>query len=270
MTTATLSAEPVRRGPALWPRLAAAELLKLRKRRGLVAAALVLSIAPMLVAYTVLVLLHATNPDEHGPAGGVGNFGHSIEVLSQLLVVVACLVGVTAGAADVRAGVFRELVVTGRSRLALFAARVPGGLAFLVVPIGIAFGLAATASVVLAELGEAPSSALLAKTTAWVALAAATNFALALGIGSLLGSSSTAIAILLGWNFAVIPVLRVIRELAEFRDALLPIALERLQPEALHAQMHTDSSLTVAIAGIAAWALIPLALGAWRTATRDA
>ena len=270
MTTATLSAQPARGRPAVWPQLAAAELLKLRKRRGLVAAALLLSIAPMLIAYTVLVLLHATNPDEQGAAGGVENLGHSIQVLSQLLVVVASLVGVTAGAADIRAGVFRELVVTGRSRLALFAARIPGALAFLVVPIGVAFALAATASVVLAETGEAPSAALLAKTTAWVVLAAATNFALALGIGSLLGSSSTAIAILLGWNFAVVPVLRVIRNLAEFRDALLPIALERVQPEAMHAQMRTDSSLAVAIAGIAAWTLIPLALGAWRTATRDA
>jgi hypothetical protein len=271
MTAATLTAEsPGGRGPAPWPRLAAAELLKLRKRRGLVAAALLLGIAPMLIAYTVLVLLHATNPEEHAPAGGLENLGDSITVFSQLLVVVASLVGVTAGAADVRAGVFRELVVTGRSRLALFAARIPGGLAFLVVPIGVGFAIAATASAVLAETGEAPSAALLATTTGWVVLAAAANFALALGVGSLVGSSSTAIAILLGWNFAVIPVLRVIQDLADFRDALLPIALERLQPEALHAQVRTDSSLTVAIAGIAAWTLIPLVLGAWRTATRDA
>jgi hypothetical protein len=224
----------------------------------------------MLIAYTVLVLMHATNPDEHPPAGGVENLGDSIQIFSQLLVVVASLIGVTAGAADVRAGVFRELVITGRSRLALFAARIPGGLAFLGVPIGVGFAIAATASVVLAETGEAPSAALLARTTAWIVLAAATNFALALGVGSLLGSSSTAIAILLGWNLAVIPVLRVIENLAEFRDALLPLALERLQPEALHPQTHTDSALTVAIAGIAAWTLIPLVLGAWRTATRDA
>ena len=271
MTTATLSshAAGARRLARLWPRLAGAELLKLRKRRGLVAAALVLSVGPMLIAYTVLILMHATDPAEHGPAGGVENFTDSIGVLWQLVVVVAFLAGVTAGAADIRAGVFRELVVTGRSRLALFAARIPGGLAFVAVPIGLAFALTATASVVLAGSGEAPGATLLATTAVWLLLAAAANFALALGVGSLLGSSTTAIAILLAWNFAAVPVLRVV-PIAHFRDALLPVALERLQPAALAAQEQSDSSPAVAVAAIVTWTLVPLALGARRTVTRDA
>ena len=41
----------------------------------------------------------------------------------------AILIGVEAGTADSSAGVFRDLVVTGRSRLALFASRVPAALA---------------------------------------------------------------------------------------------------------------------------------------------
>ena len=42
------------------------------------------------------------------------------------------LLGVCAGAADITAGVFRGLVTTGRSRVALFLARVPAGLALSV------------------------------------------------------------------------------------------------------------------------------------------
>ena len=272
MTAATLSfhAAGARGLARLWPRLAGAELLKLRKRRGLVAAALVLSVGPMLIAYTVLFLMHATNPTEHGPAGGVENFTDSIGLLWQLGVVVAFLAGVTAGAADIRAGVFRELVVTGRSRLALFAARIPAGLAFVAIPIGLAFALTATAAVVLAGSGEAPGAMLLATTAAWLLLSAAANFALALGVGSLLGSSTTAIAILLAWNFAAVPVLRAIDVSPDFRDALLPLALERLQPAALAAQEQSDSSPAVAVAAIVTWTLVPLALGARRTVTRDA
>ena len=61
--------------------------------------------------------------EKYDPAGGIDNFTGSIELLTQIGVVAAILIGATAGAGDRGAGVFRELVVTGRSRLALFAAR---------------------------------------------------------------------------------------------------------------------------------------------------
>jgi hypothetical protein len=111
-----------------------AELLKLRKRRGLVAAVGVLTIAPVAIAYSALLILHASNPDTYDAAGGIDNFTSSIELMTQIGVVAAILVGATAGAGDRGAGVFRELVATGRSCLALFAARVPGGLALLLPP----------------------------------------------------------------------------------------------------------------------------------------
>ncbi len=41
----------------------------------------------------------------------------------------AIMIGTDGGAGDLAAGVFRDLVVTGRSRLALFASRVPAALA---------------------------------------------------------------------------------------------------------------------------------------------
>ncbi len=53
----------------------------------------------------------------------------------------AMLIGVEAGTGDASAGVFRDLVVTGRSRLALFATRVPAALALCCTMIGVAYGL---------------------------------------------------------------------------------------------------------------------------------
>lgn len=269
MTASLVSAAQPRTGGVL-AAMVGAELLKLRKRRGLVAVSLALTIGPMLIAYTVLVLMHASDPAAHGPAGGVENFGQTIQVLSRLGVVVAFLAGVVAGAGDHRAGVFRELAVTGRSRLALFAARIPGGLAFLAMFFIVAFAITATASVALAGSLEAPSVMLLAKAAAWIALGAAASFAVALGVASLLGSATTSIALLLGWNFAVIPALQAIDKLGALREALLPVAIERLQPDGLIGAEAPASSLIVAVVAIAGWSLIPLALGAWRTATRDA
>ena len=109
------------------PRLVRAEVLKLRKRRGLVAITACLTVGAALVTCGILAILHWANPAHHGPAGGVVNLGHGLFVLGILGAVAATLVGATAGAGDLNAGIFRELVATGRSRRALFRARIPGG-----------------------------------------------------------------------------------------------------------------------------------------------
>src|SRR5438128_3524909 len=140
------------------PRLVSAELLKLRKRRSLVLTVLALTVGAAIVTYGVLAILHVANPAHHGPAGGVTNLGHGLFVLAMLGAVAATLVGATAGAGDLGAGVFRELVVTGRSRTALFLARIPGGLAFLLGIVAVAYSIAAVASVVFAGSGAAPST----------------------------------------------------------------------------------------------------------------
>src|SRR5262249_61814623 len=108
-----------------------AELLKLRKRRGLLAPTAALTILPMIVAYMVLAIAHIADPAKHGPAGGAKNFADSINFLGVLTIVAGGLVGATAGTRDLGSGVFRELVVTGRSRLAPFAAPVAGRLILL-------------------------------------------------------------------------------------------------------------------------------------------
>ena len=247
-------------------KLVHAELLKLRKRRGLLAAATVLMIVPVVVGYTVLSILHASNPAEYDPAGGIENFTGSIELLTQIGVAAAILVGATAGAGDRGAGVFRELVVTGRSRLALFAARIPGGLAFLLPPVAVAFGVAATSASLLTGEGQAPVAGItIVESAGWVGLVMLTAYLLALGVSSAFASRGTAIWILLGWQLAAAPILLATGKL----DDVLPnAALSSIQP-AEEAQLVT-TSLSTAIAILVVWTLVPLAAGAWRTQTADA
>ena len=252
-------------------RLVNAEFLKLRKRRGLVAAVSALTIVPMVIAYVVLLVLHANDPGKHGPAGGLENFMPSMEILTTLTIVAAVLIGATLGTGDLTAGVFRELVVTGRSRLSLFAARIPAGLIILLVPMGIAFGITAAASRAFAGSLEAPSNTALAQSGAWLALMAGVSMAIALGVASLFSSRGTSIGILLGWQLALMPVLLAMGSLGSLREGLFYAAADRLQPAALvDGPTQVPMAVTTAVVVLVAWTLIPLALGAWRTRTRDA
>jgi hypothetical protein len=273
MNTTTVAAElPSAGRQARWsPRLVTAEFLKLRKRRGLVVSALVLTVVPMLVAYIVLAVLHATDPAKYGPPGSLENFSGSMEILTQLGAVAAILVGATLGAGDLGAGVFRELVVTGRSRLALFAARVPAGLGLLLPLVGGAFAITATAATLLAGSSEAPSGSLLAHSAGWLTLVTVPSFALALGFSSVIGSRATSIGILLGWQLVAMPLLVQVGILGAFREGLVDAATNRLAPAALvDGGVAVPMSLGTAVVVVLTWIAIPLAAGAWRTCTRDA
>jgi hypothetical protein len=269
----TLTAEVPRARTRRWSflRLVSAEFLKLRKRRGLVVSMLVLTLAPMIVAYAVLAVLHAADPAKYGPPGGLENFSGSMEILTQLSAVAAILVGATLGAGDLGAGVFRELVVTGRSRLALFAARVPAGLGLLLPLVGGAFAITATAVTLLAGSSEAPNGSLLAHSAGWLALVTVPSFALALGFSSVVGSRATSIGILLGWQLIAMPLLVQIGIVGAFREGLVDAATNRLAPAALvEGTAAVPMSLAAAAVVLVTWVALPLAAGAWRTRTRDA
>jgi hypothetical protein len=248
--------------------------LKLRRNRGLVAAVAAMTIGPMVLAYTILVALHAANPAHHGPAGGVENLGHGTGLLILIGSVGAVLAGAAAGAGDLGSGVFRELVVTGRSRLALFASRIPGGLAFLLPFLVVAVTLMAGATVVFAGSLPAPSTSLLAQAATWAALEIAFYYLLALGLSSVLGSRAQTIGILLAWRLAVTPILLSISVLGAGRDAIPGAAFERLAPHALNEYIRqgpvVSMSVGVALLTIVLWTAAALAVGAWRTVKRDA
>jgi ABC-type transport system involved in multi-copper enzyme maturation permease subunit len=272
MTTAVAS---VPSAEARTPRLALsrAELLKLRRRRGLVAMVAALTVLPMLIAYTVTSILHANNPDKHPSAGGVENFAGSLEMLAVLAAIAGVIVGVTAGAGDLSAGVFRTLVVTGRSRIRLFAARIPGGLALVLPFVAVGFTIAAVASIAMAGSEPQPDAGFVARMAAWIAFQASVGFAIGLGVGSLFGSRGMSIGVVLGWMLGVEPLLAAISVLGSLRIGLLGAAFQRLTPTSPLVESggpEVAMSAGAAATTVALWALVPLAVGAWRTTTRDA
>jgi len=262
------------RAQTTW-RLVSAEFLKIRKRRGLVALAVLLTVGAVVMAGAVLAVLHAADPAKYGPAGGLGNLGNATYLLSTLGTVTAVLVGATMGAGDLQAGVFRDLVATGRSRLALFAARIPGGLALLWPLVTVSWVVAAAGSVLLAGSRPHPGLVVMVQGGAWVLLATTVVYLIALGLASLAGSRSATVGIVLAWQLAVTPLALGAAKLGVLREGLLTAALDRVIPAGLLPGARPDPvsptmSIAVAAVVIAAWAIIPLAAGAWRTKTRDA
>jgi ABC-type transport system involved in multi-copper enzyme maturation permease subunit len=268
---AVSSARQVRRVPWLPDtRLARAEFLKLRKRRGLLLASLALTTGVVLVTFIVLVALHAANPDRYKPAGGVQNFENAISLLSELGIAVAVLIGATAGAGDLEAGVFRSLVVTGRSRLALFAARIPGGLALLLPVFALAVAIAAVAGVAAAGSLPTPGIGLVLKYGLWLEFDMAVLFLVALGVAALLGSRATTLSVLIPFQLVVTPILQGIHHLAWLREPVLGVAIWQLGPSDVVPPTDLSMSLGAIVAVVLAWLLVALGAGGWRTMTRDA
>jgi hypothetical protein len=120
--------------------------MELRKRRGVMAALIGVTIGIPTLFLAIRLLLHAIAPHTYGPAGGYNVFSHLVAgVLYVFGFIVAATLGCTAGAVDLTEGMFRHLVITGRSRLSLYLARIPAGLA-IVLPI-VAIGYAIVCAV---------------------------------------------------------------------------------------------------------------------------
>ena len=115
-------------------------IMELRKRRGLMIALIAVNIGIPVVFLGVRLITHAVDPKSYGPAGGYSIF--EVVVLGFMYVfgfIVAAVVGCTAGSVDLTDGMFRHLVITGRSRLALYLARIPAGLAIVIAMVAIGY-----------------------------------------------------------------------------------------------------------------------------------
>jgi hypothetical protein len=111
----------------------ATRFMELRKRRGLMITLALVTVGIPTVFMLIRLLLHAVAPKTYGPAGGYDIYTALVSgVLYVFGFIVAATLGATAGSADLTEGMFRHLVVTGRSRLALYLARIPAGLAIIV------------------------------------------------------------------------------------------------------------------------------------------
>jgi hypothetical protein len=118
----------------------ATRFMELRKRRGLMAALIFVTIVLPSVFLIIRLVAHAIAPKSFGPAGGSDIFNALVAgVLYVFGFIVAATLGCTAGSVDLTEGMFRHLVVTGRSRLALYLARIPAGLAIVVSMVAVGF-----------------------------------------------------------------------------------------------------------------------------------
>jgi hypothetical protein len=113
--------------------------LEIRKRRGLMITMVVLIVAPTVLLYALRLLFHAVDPNSYGPAGSPDLFSQVSNLISGLGFIAAATLGATAGTTDLTDGMFRHLVITGRSRVALYLARIPAGLAVILPLVALAF-----------------------------------------------------------------------------------------------------------------------------------
>lgn len=247
-------------------RLVGAEALKLYRRPGMIALCLVLTLGIDLVVFAVTGIQHATDPAKYAAAGGLANYQGSIALLTMLVLVAGAIVGSTAGAQDIEAGVFRDLAATGRSRLALFGARVPGAWAIVLPIAAIAAATAAILSFALAGGLAGPDAGTIVAGTFGVLAAAALSSAVAVGFAALTGSKAPVIATMLAFVLAIGPLLGDVTFLGDARMALPGNALARIAQ-----QPHLDPAmgLATAVAIVLAWAAAAFAGGAWKTSTRE-
>ncbi len=254
-------------------RMTGADFLKLRRKRWLVLLALFLTLGILVIIYAVTVIQHASNPGAHGPAGGAKNFSDGMRVLALFFgPLAAILIGVEAGTGDASAGVFRDLVVTGRSRLALFATRVPAALALCWAVTLSGFVLLLVGSIVFASNLPTPSTSLIADSLGFTLLGTGVLCVIAVGFASFTTSRAGAIVTLIAWQVVASPLLASISSLGSIRRGILSQAIAHFSPVSVEGRhgatvaMSQDTALLVLVA----WLAVFLALGAWRTRTMDA
>jgi ABC-type transport system involved in multi-copper enzyme maturation permease subunit len=213
---------------------------------------------------------HASNP-LNDPAGGVHGFMQSLQILGFFMApLAAIMVGAEAGSSDRSNGVFRDLVVTGRSRLSLFLVRVPGALMVTALVTALAFGIAVASAFIFASGTPTPSAAYIGKAAAWVMLANGALCVVATGLASLIGSRTATVTALIGWQLVASPILLQSSSLGRSRYALLDGAFSQIKPGPRGGEPVIGMSIAAVIVCVALWLAVTAALGAWRTVRQDA
>src|SRR5580698_6702906 len=227
---------PARGGTGVAMQMFGADVLKLRKKRGTLIWASVLAIAPIVIFFAVTAIQHSSNPAKYEPAGGMHAFSDGLRVLALFFgPLAAILIGVEAGTGDASAGVFRDLVVTGRSRLSLFLSRLPAALALCWAVILTGFVLLVAGSFVFASNLPTPSGTLILNGLLFALFATGVLCLVAVGFASLTTSKPASITALIGWQLVASPLLVSISSLGGARKGLLSQALAHFSP------VHIDS-----------------------------
>jgi ABC-type transport system involved in multi-copper enzyme maturation permease subunit len=256
--------------------MAGADFLKLCKKRSTVIWALVLAVAPLLIYFIFRGVQHSSSPKEHSPAGGISGFEDAMPVLALFFgPLAAIMIGTDGGAGDLAAGVFRDLVVTGRSRVALFASRVPAAIGLCWLVMLVAYAVMVIGTYALASGTPTPGGALVINGLLFTLFSTGSICVVAVGFASLVGSRPAALTVLIGWQLIASRILENIESLGSSRKLILSQAVAHFSPIALGEHHGPRGGATVtmstAIAVIVClgWIAVFCALGAWRTRTMD-
>ena len=251
-----------------------ADLLKLRKKRGTLIWALVLALAPLFIYFVVRAGQHSSNPGRYAPAGGNAGYLDAVRLLALFFgPLAAILIGAEGGAQDAAAGVFRDLVVTGRDRAALFTTRVPASLALCWMVVTAGYVLLAVGTYALASGSPTPGTASMLNGYGFSLLSTGIVCAVAVGVASLTTSRPATLTALIGWHLVASPILVGISSLGSIRELILSQAIGHFSPVRIGQGMHGVSvtmSQGTALIELVGWLAVFLALGAWRTRTMDA
>jgi hypothetical protein len=236
------------------------DLLKLRRRRALMAIALLLAVGTIGIMFAVNAARHGASPQTVGPAGGLKTFENATDFLGLIAVVVAAMIGVTAGAGDAELGTLRDVLATGRSRVTLFVSRAVAAVVTTLAILAAALVVVTTLSVALAGSAHVPSLSEIVQRDATVLGFGASAALVCTGVATFARSRGPVMASVIAFGVLISQLLLRVSFLGNVRDVLPLAAFNRMVGDTVSG-LHPP--LAVAISIVIAWAIAAMVAGGW-------
>ncbi len=237
-----------------------AESKKLTRRKGVVAFTTILTVGVVIITFAILEIYHLSDPAKYTPIGGTSGFTKLVLMLSELTIIPASILGSTAGSQDMESGVVRDMIVTGRSRMALFLLRTEAPIIVWIVPELVAYLIGLAVIFGLSGGNPLPPAHLIIEGGLYCLGVSLAFLLTASGFASLFGTRGPAIAVMIGWTFVIESILINVTALGPVRDAFLTTAISGLSPFPDQARRlkaaGVTPSLAVDYATIIAWPLV--------------
>ncbi len=267
--------------------LISAKFLELRKRRTLMVVTVAFTVGLPVIFYAIRLLYHLGDPARYAPAGALNAFATVGILMAEFGFIAAVALGATAGTADLTDGMFRHLVITGRSRLALYLARIPAGLSILLALSAVGFAVACLVTAFLGNPQAAGAATLspgaMLGAGLWLELNLGIGFTVGLGLGSLMGQRTVPVILLTVLDIIITPALagHALPYFLNGERLVVGVAMDQLKPAALAGgqQVGPGGGVGLHIPPMPTWAMITViagwiigwsAIGVWRMVTRDA
>jgi ABC-type transport system involved in multi-copper enzyme maturation permease subunit len=238
------------------------DVRKLRRRRGLMAMAMLIAVGAVGIIFLVMAIRHGADPQHVRPAGGLKGFEDATDFLGMMGAVVAAMIGVTAGAGDAELGVLRDLLATGRSRTMLFASRTVAAVIVTTVILSLALVVVTACSMALAGSTPTPSVTEIVQRDGAVLAFGVSAAMVCVGLASFVRSRGPLMASVIAFGVLISQLLLQITFLGSLRELLPLAAFQRLAGDT---SVGLHFPLVVAIAVTALWAFAAFAAGGWWT-----